>query len=315
MTAIMSFSNAPDIDALGRVAGALGVDEAFVEKDWFVVQAVEVLVRLGNQDLTPVFSGGTSLLKGHRLIKRFSEDIDFKLALSEAFVAKSQGQRKKLLSTFKKELVAAWETAGFTNFNVEAGSGNAFIRIEMDYPSVLEPHNSLRPHILAELSAKPPHLASHNCTLTSFVAQFRGDPSEVGSIPCVDPVETAADKLSAFAWRVLVRERGSEKDDPTIIRHVHDLAVLEAVIEAEGPFGPLLAETLAADSDRGGGAVAGLPARERLAAMFEKLEADAEYGSEYDRFVGAMAFAGAGEVPTYKEALKALRRLTLLLRD
>lgn len=193
----MSFSNAPDIETLGRVAGALGVDEAFVEKDWFVVQAIQVLIGLGDEDLTPVFSGGTSLLKGHKLIKRFSEDIDFKLTLSDAFKAKSQGQRKSHLSRFKKGLVAAWKELGFTNFNVEAGSGNAFIRIEMDYPSVLEPHDSLRPHILAELSAKPPRLDPHDCALTSFVAQFHGDPPEVASIPCVDPIETAADTCAS----------------------------------------------------------------------------------------------------------------------
>jgi hypothetical protein len=37
----MSFSNAPDEGLLGRVAGALAVDEAFAEKDWFVVQAAK----------------------------------------------------------------------------------------------------------------------------------------------------------------------------------------------------------------------------------------------------------------------------------
>jgi hypothetical protein len=41
-----------------------------------------------------------------------------------------------------------------------------------------------------------------------------------------DPVETAADKLSALAWRVHARDRASPEDDPTIIRHLHDLAAL-----------------------------------------------------------------------------------------
>jgi hypothetical protein len=48
----MSFSKAPDRPILGRVAGALAVDEAFVEKDWFVVQAIKVLVTLGHEGLT-----------------------------------------------------------------------------------------------------------------------------------------------------------------------------------------------------------------------------------------------------------------------
>lgn len=40
MMVIMSFSNPPDARTLGRVAGALAVNEAFVEKDWYVVQAI-----------------------------------------------------------------------------------------------------------------------------------------------------------------------------------------------------------------------------------------------------------------------------------
>lgn len=82
----MSFSNAPDARTLGRVAGALAVDEAFAEKDWYVVQAIKALVGLGGTDIVPIFSGGTALLKGHGLIKRFSEDIDFKLSLSPQYL-------------------------------------------------------------------------------------------------------------------------------------------------------------------------------------------------------------------------------------
>lgn len=309
MTAIMSFSNRPDANGLGRVAGALGVDEAFVEKDWFVVQAIRVLCSIENADITPVFSGGTALLKAHQLIKRFSEDIDFKLALSADFLAKSQGQKKTALSGFKKTLAAAWEEAGFTNLSVEAGSGNAFIKIEMDYPSVLASHDALRPHILAELSAKPPRLLTLARPLASFVSQYRAEPPEVAAIACIDPVETAADKLSAFAWRALVRVRGSERDDPTIIRHVHDLAALEPVIGSDPNFRDLLEHTLRADSDRGSGAVAHLAPRERLAAMLARVAEDGAYADEYRRFVEGMAFAGTGEVPGYGDALAAVRRL------
>ncbi|MDV3256459.1 MAG: hypothetical protein LOX97_01485, partial [Sphingomonas sp.] len=43
-----SFSNAPDEATLGRVAGALAVDEAFAEKDWFVVQAIKRLTEFSS---------------------------------------------------------------------------------------------------------------------------------------------------------------------------------------------------------------------------------------------------------------------------
>jgi hypothetical protein len=313
MTANMSFTNAPDQELLGSVAGALGVDEAFVEKDWFVVRAIGILLAAETEHLKPVFSGGTSLLKGHGLIRRFSEDIDFKLALSPEFEGKSQGQRRRPLSAFKNAVASAWADAGFKVEITRVGSGNAFFQIDMDYPTRLEPHESLRPHIQAEISAKPPRLPPIERPVISFVSQYRGARPEAPSVPCVDPVETAADKLSAFCWRMLTRERGGEKDDPAIIRHLHDLAALEAAATASPAFGALLLETLVADTGRGGDAMAAMSPQARLAAMEARLREDALYADEYGRFVGGMAFAGEPEIPSFEEAIAATSRLCRML--
>lgn len=307
--AIMSFSNAPDARTLGRVAGALAVDEAFAEKDWYVVQAIKALVSAGGADLIPVFSGGTSLLKGHSLIKRFSEDIDFKLALSSEFLNLSGNQKRKRLGEFKDALVSAWAAAGFTVSDVVARDANGFIQIEMTYPSIIDGHDALRPHVLAEVSAKSPRMPTQARSLSSFVNQYRSLAPEVAEIACVDPVETAADKLSAFTWRMLVRDRSLPKDDPTIVRHLHDLAALEPTIAGNGAFPGLLGETLFADSDRGGEVTSQLPPADRLMAMLEKLRADSVYPEEYDRFVGGMAFAGESEIPSFHDAVAALTRL------
>ena len=56
----------------------------------------------------------------------------------------------------------------------------------------------------------------------------------------MDPVETAADKLSALAWRVLARDRTRAGDDPTIIRHLHDLAALERHVVSAPRFAELV---------------------------------------------------------------------------
>lgn len=309
----MSFSNAPDGYTLGLVAGALAVDEAFVEKDWFVVQAIKVLAASATADFIPVFSGGTALLKGHRLIERFSEDIDFKLALSSDFLAKSPGQKRSALSSFKKSLADAWANAGFVITGIEAGSGNGFIQIDMDYPTKLKGHDALRPHIQAEISARPPTLPTLELSLTSFVSQYRGAEPEIASIACVDPVETAADKLSAFCWRMLTRDRSKTEDDPTIIRHLHDLAAIEPVVTANEHFPSLAEATMIADSNRGGGVLAGMSPAERVAAMLDRLAADTLYAEEYARFVGGMAFAGEGQIPSYPQSIEALTRLCRLV--
>ena len=268
---------------------------------------------LGHEGLTPVFSGGTSLLKGHELIRRFSEDIDFKLGLSPTFLALTRSQRKARLSAFKAALCDAWEAAGFAIAEVIARDSNGFIQIRLEYPSQVGAHHALRPHILAELSAKPPRLPPLVRPLASFVHQYRKADPEIPSIGCVDPVETAADKLSAFAWRALERDRNQAQDDPAIVRHLYDLAALETVASAAPDFPRILHETLMADSGRG--AAAALPPAKRLAAMLTLLDRDALYPDEYARFVEGMAFAGEQEIPTFAAARAAVARLCALAED
>jgi hypothetical protein len=85
-------------------------------------------------------------------------------------------------------------------------------------------------------------------SLTVSVFAPRSSAAVGGTLLCVDPVETAADKLSALAWRVCVRERGAPNDDPTIIRHLHDLAALESRAATALAFLTLLARTASADT-------------------------------------------------------------------
>lgn len=65
------------------VATELGVDPSFVEKDWHAIRLVATVAGVREGDLALVFSGGTSLSKGYGLIRRFSEDLDFRVLLPE----------------------------------------------------------------------------------------------------------------------------------------------------------------------------------------------------------------------------------------
>jgi hypothetical protein len=60
--------------AMIRAAEHFGVNEQFVEKDYYVTEILRTVAdRLGDKAM---FKGGTSLSKGWGLISRFSEDID-----------------------------------------------------------------------------------------------------------------------------------------------------------------------------------------------------------------------------------------------
>jgi hypothetical protein len=54
------------------------VGTAPVEKDFYVVRAIRTLAALDAAPFALVFGGGTALARAHRLVRRTSEDVDFK---------------------------------------------------------------------------------------------------------------------------------------------------------------------------------------------------------------------------------------------
>ena len=280
--------------------------EGLIEKDWHVVRAIGVLAGLDHSDARPVFSGGTSLSLGWGLIKRFSEDVDFKVAMPRALSrSKGEAQRK----AYRRKVLDALGAAGFELIGkASVRNENKIFSADLGYKSEFDPAPGLRSHLQIEMSFQTPALPTIERPIRSLVAQAQGNEPEIAAFACVDPVETAADKLSALAWRVCVRERGSEEDDPTIIRHLHDLAALESHAAAAPAFASLAAAAADADSGRGGGK-APPEAPARFALMLEKLTGDPLWSREYDEFVHSVSFAKTNEIITFASAIESVRRL------
>ena len=293
------------------VASRLDADAGLVEKDWHVTRALGVLAVFDHGGAIPAFGGGTSLSKAWGLIKRFSEDIDFKVAMPPA-ASRNRGKRER--SAYRKRVLAALAEAGF----ILAGEPtkrdeNYFFSVDLFYPSLFDTGPGLRPHIRVEMSLEPPALPSVARPVGSLIGAAQGRPPEVAAFLCVDPVETAADKLSALAWRVHARRRGDPGDDPTIIRHLHDLAALGAAAGASPEFPRLVRGALAADKGRGGEAAVPSDPAALFAGMFERLAADRLWATEYEDFVRQVSFADRGELIGFDQALAALRDLIALL--
>lgn len=98
--------------------------QPFVEKDYFVTI---MLKELANKIPSLLFKGGTSLLKCHKIIDRFSEDID--LTLDEEHL--SQSYKKQM----KREIVNACNTLNLelTNFD-EIRSRRDYNCYRINYP-------------------------------------------------------------------------------------------------------------------------------------------------------------------------------------
>jgi hypothetical protein len=219
------------------------------------------------------------------MINRFSEDIDFKVGIDAPTPSAARTRRGK----FRTDVLEALETAGFVlDGEVLVGNMSRFFRASFHYGAILPPAAGIRPTLQIEMTFGGTLVAPLARPVQSLLAQAAKAPPEIASMPCVDPVETAADKISALAWRAAVRDRSSDKDDPTIVRHIHDLAALAARASESSSFAELARKVLATDARRTGDPDAdGLAL---LRAVLPTITGDRLWRIEYERFVDAVAY-------------------------
>ena len=295
----------PGNELIEAIAAELGVDPSFVEKDWYAIRLVAMIVNVRQDNLKPVFSGGTSLSKGYGLIRRFSEDLDFKILLPEADITPSARRHYRRAVV---EAIHADDDWTLRDDDVVSANKSRFFSCQVGYPTTFAVAPELRPRLKLEVTFSRPALTPEDQPLRSFVAEARGEDPEVPRMSCVAPAETAADKISALTWRVLDPVAGHDR---TLIRHVHDVAALESHAMEHEVFPELLHQVLDADATRGApnpGLVTLTPA-ERLVAALEILRTDGEHAANYQDFVRAMCYGNENETPTFQAALEAVRRL------
>ncbi len=115
--------------AIKEVSEAMKIRASFVEKDYWISLALQNLSDSKYYD-SVVFKGGTSLSKGHKLIKRFSEDIDLAVINSDSL---SGSSIKKLIRAVEKEVafeMTEVEVAGVTS------KGSRFRKSVYNYPTI-----------------------------------------------------------------------------------------------------------------------------------------------------------------------------------
>jgi len=283
----------PNKSAIQKVAGILvTADEAYIEKDWHVVQVLRVLNNMQKNDMQLVFGGGTSLAKAG-IIKRFSEDIDFKATI--------QPSGHKYYRQARKKIIAAIVAEGLVLFaDPTVNDESKFFSLEIDYGATFTKHSRLRTHIRIEVRFIPTQLPVQVKPVQSLYASVERLPAEIAAMPYVNPIEIAADKLSALAWRLLDKD---ERQDKTLIRHVHDLAALEPLITSTAEFASLVEQSIAFDHHR----INVVPQR-RLQEVIKELK-NPQWEESYQSFVQEMTFAPDNELIPYSIALSACERL------
>lgn len=294
----------PNKEEITEIALELGVAPSFIEKDWYAVQVLTLISSISEAGFAPVFSGGTSLSKGYGLIQRFSEDIDFKI---KSDVMPSRAERRR----FRQKIIDLIDGVdGLKVDDMVSHDGGSFFGLDITYPQTHGLDQSLRPNLKLEMKFQNVPLPTERRNIFSFVTQFKEDLPEC-AIECVSPIETAADKFSALIWRVRTKDRaqaqGSRDNDPTIIRHLHDLCALEKLALGDDNFINAVQQAHSDDRGRGGQVDVALP--DAATEALNKLKTDPIYQEEYGQFVDAMSYAPDDERIGFKSALAAFSRL------
>ncbi len=195
-----------------------------LEKDLHLSVILERLLSSGVELPGLVLCGGTSLVKGHRLISRMSEDMDFKVVVGPDC---SKNQKSLFLSELKKKIASLLGDEGFLVSNVSAHDDNNFFRVELEYAPSFAREAALRPYILLEFTAQTPFLPPVVCQSNSLLGLAVSEELHAVSLPCLDVVETVAEKSVAFLRRSRKMEFRSEKSrDRRLVRHVYDIGTI-----------------------------------------------------------------------------------------
>jgi hypothetical protein len=80
-----------EVQAYFRLPGV-----GLVEKDMHVVCAIRAVMSIDAAPFSLIFGGGTALARAHKLVRRMSEDVDFKIVPLAGAPASRNGLRREL---------------------------------------------------------------------------------------------------------------------------------------------------------------------------------------------------------------------------
>lgn len=222
-------------DAVRKSFQHTNMSEMIIEKDYYVT----MILRLLSQKLSyVVFKGGTSLSKCHRVIKRFSEDIDITIDTSL-----SQSEKKKL----KYVLVDIAEELGMNISNLEdTRSRRDYNRYRIEYKSAFEigeiPISSF---VLVETSYTAVSFPAVMMSVTNYIGVvMEEEASEMLGEYHIEPFEmkvqgldrTLIDKMFAICDYYLQNRIKKHS------RHIYDIYKLLPLVELDENFKRLAEE-------------------------------------------------------------------------
>ena len=239
----MKLCQSPDfhdaIQAARKHFAHLAITEAFIEKDYYVTEALRIVAHQCPTQV--IFKGGTSLSKGWKLIERFSEDID--LFLNKDAFTPPYGESKA-----DKELKAI-ETAvsqhpGLTLLSNSPSKRGIYRHSYFSYPQQFAGMGTISSRLFLEMGTRSGTYPVQTVSLSSYLAEFLREIND--SLNAEDEASfsmnllhfrrTFVEKLFAIHAKVRQYQR-EEASLGTATRHYYDLFCLAQTPEVQQMLG------------------------------------------------------------------------------
>lgn len=290
-------------EVIQEIAGELGVNPAFIEKDWYVVKLIQSLSNTEFNGYKPVFAGGTSLSKGYGLIERFSEDLDFKIVNARSL---NRDQRRNIRQEFI-DCIKRIEDFQVTDENIKVRNEGKACCLYIKYPNNVDFPSFLRPFLQVELFFDDENLSYETREISSFISQYTSHKPETW-INCIKPFNTGADKFNALSWRIYNKERST---DYTLLRHLHDLYAIRSYLEDKTAFKERVIYNFET-KDKPRLHNNDLHFKDIVLGTFQMLETDKSFRKGYEDYVEVMSYARMDNRITFDEALAYFKTLCSL---
>lgn len=198
-----------------------------LEKDLWVSEALRVMAaHARSRSYELVFKGGTSLSKAHRMISRFSEDIDLLLVFSDEGTAARETEMKSLLKSVHEGLGVELNHESPRATGKKRGHHRS---VEFNWPTAVG-LSGLESGVLIELGVDGGSIPNSVHSLTPLVASLALDAgmpfdykeAEPFEVVVMDPVRTLVEKLM-LAHTAAADSDAGERTKRAAARHYYDI--------------------------------------------------------------------------------------------
>ncbi|MCK5882272.1 MAG: nucleotidyl transferase AbiEii/AbiGii toxin family protein [Bacteriovoracaceae bacterium] len=214
------------VDAVTKANYQTGIRTLYIEKDYWVTY---ILKNLSNSEFADqvVFKGGTSLSKAHKIVERFSEDIDLALLLKGD---ETGGQIKNLIKRIEAKLMSS--PFEINNDHELTSKGSKFRKTAYSYPRFIEDDDfgHAYDNLILEINSFANPTPYKKMKISSILGDFIKGVSEelIDKYELHDFSVNVLDMERTFTEKVMGLVRAGYAENPINgirerIRHIYDL--------------------------------------------------------------------------------------------